>query len=87
MAERHGFLDRDTDDINNGHLEGFAIPQLNIDSKGRRADTYSSFLKPYENTRTNLVIVRHTKALRVMFDRNNTARGMFYTVEILKRAR
>ena len=75
MTENHDDNEGEQD-INNGHLDGFATPQLNIDSLGKRADAYSSFLKAKETARSNLVIVRHAQALKILFDGKNKARGM-----------
>ena len=45
MGQKHNQEKSDESTIENGYLDGFSIPQLNIDSFGSRADTYSSFLK------------------------------------------
>ena len=53
-------------------------PQLNIDEFGRRADTYTSFLKPVEHSRKNLVIFRHAQAYQVLFNENKKAIGKMF---------
>ena len=65
----------DEDNLNDGFLDGFRLPRLNIDAFGKRADTYSSFLKPEGTKRKNLAIATHVQANRIIFDDKKQARG------------
>ena len=72
MAEKHHL---NQSDINDGDLRGFAVPQLNLDSQGRRGDTYSSFLKHILHTRKNLQVVTGARVYRVLLDDEKVTRG------------
>ena len=72
MAENHNL---DQDNINDGNISGFAIPQLNIDKTGKRADTYSSYLQPIIKTRENLKVITGARVYRVLFDEKKVAQG------------
>ena len=75
MAQIFGY--KTAADLNaGGKVEGFARPQLNIDAYGRRADVYTSFLKPVMHKRNNLVIVTHAQVHRILFNTNKQARGV-----------
>ena len=86
MAGKHNLVKNDKNSKNyingkngqndqNGDISGFATPQLNIDQNGKRADTYSSYLKPILKTRENLKIVTGATVYRVLFDEKNVAQG------------
>ena len=62
-------------DINDGNIEGFDFPQLNLNEKGQRADTYSSMLKNALISRNNLVVMRNSQVTKVIFDANGRAKG------------
>ena len=71
MAKRHGYHQTD---INDGSIEGFELPQLNIDENGRRSDTYSAYLK--DVNRDNLTIITNAQVLRIIFNKHKKAEGV-----------
>ncbi|OXA41477.1 hypothetical protein Fcan01_23632 [Folsomia candida] len=44
-----------------------------------RSSTYAEFVKPYENTRENLTVVRYANVSEVLLNANNEAYGVTYT--------
>ena len=78
MATRNNYS---WDDINNGDIEGFDFPQLNINENGQRSDTFTLMLKKHENSRKNLVVMRNSHVIKVLIE-NKQAKGK-YSIEKL----
>ncbi|WP_395069067.1 GMC family oxidoreductase [Paraburkholderia silvatlantica] len=73
-AEAMGF--RRSNDHNGAQPEGFGVPDLTIDDRGRRASSFTAFLKPVLN-RLNLKVVTRAAVSRIVFD-GNRAVGVEY---------
>ena len=71
MATRNNYS---WDDINNGDIEGFDFPQMNINENGQRSDTFTLMLKKHENSRKNLVVMRNSHVIKVLIE-NKQAKG------------
>lgn len=65
-----------TDDIHGEQEEGVTLGELTIDPKGRRASTYSAYLKP-AMPRLNLTVITGAPASRVLLD-GRRATGVAY---------
>ena len=76
MAERNNLTCKD---INDGNVEGFDFTQFNIDEEGRRADTFSTILKPAEKIRDNLVVLKNAQVTRILFNDKKIAKGRNFT--------
>jgi len=72
MATRNNYS---WDDINNGDIEGFDFPQMNINENGQRSDTFTLMLKKHENSRKNLVVMRNSHVIKVLIE-NKQAKGV-----------
>ncbi|OXA41573.1 Oxygen-dependent choline dehydrogenase [Folsomia candida] len=63
----------------NGYQTESFQPSNTPTRNGQRSSTYAEFVKPYENTRENLTVVRYANVSEVLLNANNEAYGVAYT--------
>ena len=64
MATQEGF---EFDDLNDDDQIGFDSPQVTVDDKGTRADTYRSYILPVQHRR-NLYVLKHAHVTKVLIE-------------------
>ncbi|ODM88013.1 Oxygen-dependent choline dehydrogenase, partial [Orchesella cincta] len=64
-------------DPNGNQTESFT-PMAKAINKGQRSSAYQSYIKPFKNTRQNLIVIPYSMATQVLIDENKNAYGVVY---------